>query len=77
MDERKRRPSIVTGHIVLDKSVKSFSGAIIYVSLEYITMQYTRSKLITQQMIKDVSYYFVDYDDITCNQKKLYLVLWN
>jgi len=71
MDEGERKTSIVTGHIVLDENVKSFSGATVYVSLEDVTMQDTGSKLITQQVIKDVSYYYSDYDDIACNQKKI------
>jgi uncharacterized lipoprotein YbaY len=62
---------IVKGHIVLDKNVKSFSGATIYVSLLDVTMQDAGSKLISQQVIKDVSYYCDDYNDLICNQKKI------
>ena len=65
MTEGTRTIPIVKGHIVLDKNVKSFSGATIYVWLEDVTMQDAPSKLISQQVIIDVSYYD-DYDDLTC-----------
>ena len=58
---------LIKGNIIFDKNnVKSFSGATIYVRLEDVTMQDAPSKLILQQVIKDVS-----YDDLTeHNQKK-------
>ena len=71
MTEGTRTTPIVEGHIVLDKNVKSFSGATIYVSLEDVTMQDTGSKVISQQVIKDVSYYYDDYNDLTRHQKKI------
>jgi uncharacterized lipoprotein YbaY len=70
MTEGKRTTPVVKGHIVLDKNVTSFSGATIYVLLEDVTMQDAPSKLILQQVIKDVSYYD-DYDNLNCHQKKI------
>ena len=48
---------LVKGEISFDKkNAKSFSGATIYVRLEDVTMQDAASKLISQQVIKNVSY---------------------
>jgi uncharacterized lipoprotein YbaY len=48
---------LVKGEISFDKkNVKSFSGATIYIRLEDVTMQDAPSKLISQQVIKNVSY---------------------
>jgi uncharacterized lipoprotein YbaY len=48
---------LVKGEISFDqKNVKSFSGATIYVRLQDVTMQDAPSKLISQQVIKNVSY---------------------
>ena len=48
---------LIKGNIIFDKNnAKSFSGATIYVRLEDVTMQDAPSKLILQQVIKDVSY---------------------
>jgi uncharacterized lipoprotein YbaY len=48
---------LAKGEISFDqKNVKTFSGATIYVRLKDVTMQDTPSKLISQQVIKNVSY---------------------
>jgi uncharacterized lipoprotein YbaY len=48
---------LVKGEISFDQNnIKSFSGATIYVRLEDVTMQDAPSKLISQQVIKNVSY---------------------
>ena len=49
--------ALVKGEISFDQNnVKSFSGATIYVRLKDVTMQDAPSKLISQQVIKNVSY---------------------
>jgi uncharacterized lipoprotein YbaY len=61
---------LLRGEIVFDNNnVKPFTGATVYIRLEDVTMQDVPSKLITQQVIKDVSY----DDDIAGHhhQKKL------
>lgn len=68
--EKGKNTLVVRGEIIIDKSVKSFSGATIYVRLNDVTMQDSPSKLILQQIIKDASY---DSGDISNHhhQKKL------
>lgn len=57
MPEERTTPPLVNGEISFDKkNVKSFSGATIYVRIEDVTMQDAPSKLISQQVIKNVSY---------------------
>jgi uncharacterized lipoprotein YbaY len=59
------------GKIIFDKNnVKPFSGATVYIRLQDVTMQDVPSKLILQQVIKDLSY---DGNDIANyhHQKKL------
>ena len=49
--------ALVKGEISFDQNnVKSFSGATIYVHLKDVTIQDAPSKLISQQVIKNVSY---------------------
>jgi uncharacterized lipoprotein YbaY len=54
--ERERTALVVKGDIIFDNNVKSFSGATIYIRLNDVTMQDAPSKLILQQVIKDVNY---------------------
>ena len=65
--EGEKTALVVRGDIIFDKNVRSFSGATIYVRLSDVTMQDTSSKLILQQVTKDVN-----YDDANHNsfQKK-------
>lgn len=52
-------PLLLRGEIIFDKSnngIKSFTGARVYIRLEDVTMQDAPSKLILEQVIKDVSY---------------------
>ena len=50
-------PPLLRGKIIFDKNnVKSFSGATVYIRLEDVTMQDAPSKLISQQVINNVSY---------------------
>jgi uncharacterized lipoprotein YbaY len=56
-EERTMITPLVKGEISFDQNnVKSFSGATIYVHLEDVTMQDAPSKLISQQIIENVSY---------------------
>ncbi|MFL6320867.1 MAG: hypothetical protein ACJ71P_15035 [Nitrososphaeraceae archaeon] len=61
---------LIRGKIIFDKNnVKPFLGATVYIRLDDVTMQDAPSKLILQQVIKDLSY---DHDDISNHhQKKL------
>ena len=73
-EERTTTTQLVKGEISFDKkNAKSFSGATIYVRLEDVTMQDAASKLISQQVIKNVSY--EGDDDVAGyhHQKKLNL----
>jgi uncharacterized lipoprotein YbaY len=55
--EASTSPLLLRGEIIFDnKIVKSFTGATVYVRLEDVTMQDAPSKLILQQVIKDISY---------------------
>ena len=57
LEERTMTTPLVKGEISFDQNnIKSFSGATIYVRLEDVTMQDAPSKLISQQVIKNVSY---------------------
>jgi uncharacterized lipoprotein YbaY len=61
MTEEKRTTAssapLLRGIIIFDKNnVKPFSGATVYIRIEDVTMQDAPSKLILQQVIKDVSY---------------------
>jgi uncharacterized lipoprotein YbaY len=60
MPEERTTPTttaLVKGEISFDQNnVKSFSGATIYVRLKDVTMQDAPSKLISQQVIKNVIY---------------------
>jgi hypothetical protein len=62
--------------IVEKLTLKSFSGAAIYVSLVDVTMQEAGSKLISRQVIKDVSYYCDNYND-KLQSKKIGFVLFS
>jgi hypothetical protein len=62
--EGERTTLVVRGDIIFDNNVRSFSGATIYVRLNDGTMQDAPSKLILQQVIKDVSYGGGGADDI-------------
>ena len=55
-DRTTTKTPLVKGEISFDKkNVKSFSGATIYIRLEDVTMQDAPSKLISQQVIENVS----------------------
>jgi uncharacterized lipoprotein YbaY len=47
---------LVKGAIIFNEYAKSFSGATIYVCLEDVSLQDAPSKLISQQIIRDVFY---------------------
>jgi uncharacterized lipoprotein YbaY len=75
MTEEKRTTAssapLLRGIIIFDKNnVKPFSGATVYIRIEDVTMQDAPSKLILQQVIKDLSY---DGNNISnhYHQKKL------
>jgi uncharacterized lipoprotein YbaY len=70
-------PSLqLRGEIIFDNnSIKSFTRATVYICLEDVTMQDAPSKLILQQVMKDVSY---EVDDIASHhQKKLEFELFD
>ena len=65
---------LVKGDISFDqKNIKSFSGATIYVNLEDVTVQDVPSKLISQQVIENVSY---GNDEAAYHQKKIKFTLF-
>jgi uncharacterized lipoprotein YbaY len=47
---------IVKGRIIIDSDIKSFSGATIFVRLKDATFADTYSKLVSEQIIKNVNY---------------------
>jgi len=53
---KEKKTLVIKGDIIIDESVKSFSGATGYIRLEDITMQDAPSKLILQQVMKGLSY---------------------
>jgi uncharacterized lipoprotein YbaY len=56
-DKRSTAASLLRGEIILDKNkVKSFTGATVYIRLEDVTIQDASSKVISQQVINNVSY---------------------
>jgi uncharacterized lipoprotein YbaY len=60
-ERRTTTTPLVKGEISFDKKniIKSFSGATVYIRLEDVTMQDVPSKLISQQVIKNVCYNYV------------------